>query len=267
MHRGRWVNREEEHENHERWLISYADMITLLMAMFIMLYGMSIIDLKKFDQFKAGIAKQLGKSPVVDGGQGLLVSGTGVNEAAAPVIGSGPKDGATDALEVRGEATREDIGALVEEVDRRLQDAGLGGSVSLEVDPRGLVVYLSDRVLFDSGEALISVTGQQVLAQLSDVLRHIDNTFVVEGHTDDVPTGGTRWPSNWELSSSRATNVLRYLVEMRRLPPPRASAAGYADTRPRAANDSSEHRALNRRVEIVIVIPPEEAEDGEGVEA
>jgi chemotaxis protein MotB len=265
VHKGRWTHREEDHENHERWLLSYADMITLLMAMFMMLYGMSIIDLKKFDEFKAGIAKNLGKSPVVEGGQGLLVAGTGVNEAAAPVIGAGIRDGATDAVEVRGEATREDIGDLVAEVDRRLVEAGLDGTVQLETDPRGLVVYMSDRVLFESGDALISVQGQRVLAQLSEVLRHIDNSFVVEGHTDDVPTNGRRWPSNWELSTARSTTVLRYLVEIRQLPAPRASAAGYADTRPRVPNDTSEHRQLNRRVEIVIIIPPEEAGDGQGI--
>ena len=266
MRRGRYVHREEEHENHERWLLSYADMITLLMAMFIMLYGMSILDLKKFDEFKAGVAKQLGKSPIVEGGQGILVAGTGINAAAAPVMGAGHRSGATDAPEVRGEAKRDDIGALVKEVDQRLAQAGLEGTVNLEVDPRGLVVYLSDKVLFESGEALISLDGQRILSQLAEVIRHIDNTFVVEGHTDDVPTNGTHWPTNWELSSARATNVLRFLVELRQLPAPRASAAGYADTRPRVPNDSEEHRQLNRRVEIVIIIPPDEVHsDGEGI--
>jgi chemotaxis protein MotB len=125
---------------------------------------------------------------------------------------------------------------------------------------------MSDRVLFDSGDAQISLQGQQVLISVGQVLAHIDNVFVVEGHTDNVPTRGTRWPSNWELSTSRATNVLRYLVERVGLPAPRASAAGYADTRPRLPNDSEAHRATNRRVEIVIIIPPEEQPpDGEEI--
>lgn len=265
MRRGRFVHREEEHENHERWLVSYADMVTLLMAFFMMLYGMSILDLKKFEDFKTGIAKQLGKAPVIEGGQGILVAGTGLMEAAAPTTGAGPRNGATDSIEVRGEATREDIGSLVAEVNRRLHEQGLDGAVALEPDPRGLVVYMSDRVLFDSGESQISLQGQQVLLSIGAVLGHIDNTFVVEGHTDNVPTTGSRWPSNWELSTSRSTNVLRYLVELAGLPGPRASAAGYADTRPRVANDSEAHRAINRRVEIVIIIPPEEHSDGEEV--
>jgi chemotaxis protein MotB len=258
VRRGRFVHREEEHENHERWLVSYADMVTLLMAFFMMLYGMSILDLRKFEDFKAGVAKQLGKAPVVEGGQGILVAGTGLMEAAGPTTGAGNRTGATDAVEVRGEATREDIGSLVSEVNRRLHEQGLDGAVSLEADPRGLVIYMSDRVLFESGDSGISMQGQQVLLSIAQVLGHIDNTFVVEGHTDNVPTRGTRWPSNWELSTSRATNVLRYLVELAGLAAPRASAAGYADTRPRVPNDSDAHRGINRRVEIVIIIPPEE---------
>jgi len=154
----------------------------------------------------------------------------------------------------------------VAEVNRRLEEKGLSGAVSLESDPRGLVIYMSDRVLFDSGESLISLQGQEVLHSVGQVLAHIDNVFVVEGHTDNVPTGGSRWPSNWELSTSRSTHVLRYLVELVGLAAPRASAAGYADTRPRVINNSDGNRAINRRVEIVIIIPPEEQlSDGQEV--
>src|SRR5688500_13141623 len=106
-------------------------MVTLLMAFFMMLYGMSILDLKKFEDFKSGVAKQLGKAPVVEGGQGILVAGAGIMEAAAPTTGSGNRTGATDAVEVRGEATRDDIGALVAEVNERLRERGLAGAVSL----------------------------------------------------------------------------------------------------------------------------------------
>jgi len=230
-------------------------MVTLLMAFFMMLYGMSILDLKKFDEFKAGVAKQLGKAPVMNGGAGMLLAGESIGQGAAPIAGLGNRN---PGAEVRGEATRNDIASLVDEVGQRLHAAGLDGTATLESDPRGLVVYLQDHVLFGSGDAVMSVQGQQVLQQLAGVLAHIDNTFVVEGHTDDVPTRGSQWPSNWELSVARATNVLRFLVEGTGLPAPRASAAGFADTRPRVPNDTATHRAANRRVEIVIVIPPEE---------
>ena len=259
-HRG---GHEEEHENHERWLVSYADMITVLMAFFIMLYGISILDLKKFEDFKEGLQDHSGGSPVQDGGAGLLVAGTGIVGPATPPVGPGERVGGEPAARVvRGEATREDIEALMGEVTERLSDVDLEHRVTVDADPRGLIVYLPDEVLFGSGAALISIEGQQLLAQVAEVLRHIDNTFLVEGHTDNVPTTGTRWASNWELSTARATNVLRHLVEHRGIPAARAGASGYADMRPRVANDTPEHRAMNRRVEIVIIIR-EGAHDGQ----
>ena len=252
---------EEEHENHERWLITYADMITLLMAFFVMMYGMSILDLKKFADFKDGAAKQLGKSPAISGGQGILFGGTSVGEAAAaPITGTGPRDGASDALQATGDVTHEDIGKLVTEVRRRLNDQGLPpDTVEANVDPRGAVLRFADKVLFQSGSASLSHEGLQVLDQIALTLGHIDNLVVVEGHTDNIPTGGKGFDTNWELSTARATSVLRWLVQGRRLPAPRFSASGYAETHPRVLNDTPEHRALNRRVEIIIL-----AADGPG---
>ena len=257
MSKRRHAAHAEEHENHERWLITYADMITLLMAFFVMMYGMSILDLKKFADFKAGAAKQLGKSPAISGGQGILFGGTGISEAAAaPITGTGPRDGASDSLE--GEVSREKIGELVTEVRSRLADNGLADTVEAEVDPRGAVLRFHEKVLFESGSASLSGDGLKVLDQVSLTLGHIDNLVVVEGHTDNVPTGGKGFPTNWELSTTRATQVLRWMVQGRRLPAPRFTASGYAETRPRVLNDTAEHRALNRRVEIIIL-----AADGE----
>lgn len=256
MSRRRRHAAHEEHENHERWLITYADMITLLMAFFVMMYGMSILDLKKFADFKAGAAKQLGRSPVISGGQGILFGGTGISEAAsAPITGTGPRDGASDAVEeASGEVTKENIGQLVTEVRRRLNDSGLGAdAVDADVDPRGAVLRFRDMVLFESGSASLSHEGLDILDQVVLTLAHIDNLVVVEGHTDNLPTNGKAFASNWELSTYRATQVLRWLVQGRRLPAPRFSAAGYADTHPRYSNDSDEHRAFNRRVEIIIL--------------
>ena len=263
MRRKRHAAHEEEHENHERWLITYADMITLLMAFFIMMYAMSILDVKKFEQFKAGVATQLGKSPVIVGGQGILQGGTGVANAAAPPIGGSP-DGASTPTDATGDVPQSKLHYLVEEIEGRLKDAHLDGTVQLEIDPvRGLVVYVKDRVFFESGQSAISIEGRSILDQLAAVLGHIDNTIVVEGHTDDRPINSAAFPSNWELSTARATQVLRMLVEGHRLPAPRFSAAGYADTRPRVPNDTPAHRAVNRRVEIVIVAHPEETPDGQ----
>ena len=259
-HRG---GHEEEHENHERWLITYADMITLLMAFFVMMYGISILDIKKFAEFKQGAAKQLGRSPAITGGQGILLAGTGIAESAAPPIGSGPRSGAEDAAQSKGEVKHADLQELMNDVSTQLQAAGLGGSAQLQIDPRGLVVYVADRVLFESGSAYMQWDGRRVLDQLATVLAKIDNQIVVEGHTDDVPIkAGGPYATNWELSTARATQVLRWMVEVRGLPAPRFSAAGYADTHPRVPNDTAVHRALNRRVEIVIVAPIQDGTHG-----
>lgn len=250
----------EEHENHERWLITYADMITLLMAFFVMMYGLSILDLKKFDEFKAGVAKQLGKAPVLDGGQGILIAGNGVAESSAPNIGAGPRTGADDAVEQTGELDQAQLSQLAVHVRKRLEEAGLAGSAELELDPRGLVVYVASRVLYPSGSAMLEWDGRRVLDQLAQALAPIDNHIIIEGHTDSRPINSALYPSNWELSTARATQVLRWITEVRGLPPHQFSAAGYADTHPRQPNDTAEHRSMNRRVEVVIVAAPEGTE-------
>lgn len=245
----------EEHENHERWLITYADMITLLMAFFVMMYGLSILDLKKFDQFKAGVSKQLGKSPITPGGQGILVGSDGIVAASAPALGSGPRDGATDATQATGDLSRENLAALAASVAKNLQEAGATpDDIAVTTDPRGLVVEVTSRVLFRSGSAYMERGGLELLDSVAMALSKIDNHVMIEGHTDNVPVlKGGLYPSNWELSTSRATQVLRWITEVRGLPAPRFSAAGYADTHPRFPNDTPEHRSMNRRVEIIIV--------------
>ena len=128
----------------------------------------------------------------------------------------------------------------------------------MTTDPRGLVVEVTSRVLFRSGSAYMEREGLQVLDQVALALSKIDNRVMIEGHTDNVPVlRGATFPSNWELSTARATQVLRWITEVRGLFAPRFSAAGYADTHPRYPNDTPEHRSMNRRVEIVIVPAPE----------
>src|SRR5204863_5983063 len=123
----------------------------------------------------------------------------------------------------------------------RLSANGVEG-VEAEIDPRGAVVRLPATVLFESGSASISQEGLDVLDQVALSLAHIDNRIIVEGHTDDIPTNGKGFPTNWELSTSRATQVLRWLVQGRHIPAVRVSAASYADTHPRYFNDGPEHR-------------------------
>ena len=150
---------------------------------------------------------------------------------------------------------RADAAALQERLEAAISEAGLDGKVSVSLDERGVVVFVTDGVLFGSGSATLLPDGDRLLDGLVPVLAGIGNELVVEGHTDDRPISSAQFPSNWELSTSRATTVLRGLIGHPSIPSHRLSASGYADTRPRVPNDTPEHRATNRRVEVVAVVP------------
>lgn len=220
-----------------RWLLTYADMITLLMAFFIMLYSMSVLNLSKFQQVAVSIRSGFGG--LVEG-QGRSILGSSGQFSIRPSIIPG------DSVGVPWQVVQK-IQALVKE--KHLQKV-----VNLRVDQRGLVVSLvTDKLLFAKGQAEISPTAKKVIRSIAETLRDIPNEIRVEGHTCDLPVVSDRYPSNWELSTARATMVIRYLIEGVGIPPERLSAAGYADSKPIVPNTCEKNRALNRRVDIVIV--------------
>lgn len=254
---------EEEHENHERWLITYADMITLLMVLFIVLYSISQVDLAKFRKLKEGIKGGFGgasASGLLDGGQDPVEGGTGPFDLGLDGIPS------AEALRQAGQALSEREARIraerrentkLEGVERQIEKAleadGLGQSVRFRLEARGLVVtILTDRVLFDLGEADLRPEGREIMDHLAPALVNLPNRLSVEGHTDNLPITG-RYPSNWELSTARASTVLRELTEHHGIPLSRLQAAGYADQRPLAGNGTVDGRAVNRRVEIVVL--------------
>ncbi len=271
--RSKLKHAEEEHENSERWLLTYADMITLLMVLFIVLFAIGQIDSKKFDKLHDGLAQSFGESTVLDGGAGLL-DGSAV-QAQAPddsrageqalerqrqaVLAAQSAADAAAAAAARNEANalRESAEALAKirkSITEILAKKHLTGAVQFEaVDERGLVVnVVTDRVLFDLGEATLRPHGGQVLDAIAPVLRHVPNNLVIEGHTDNQPISDSRFASNWELSTLRATTVLRYLLD-KGVDASKVAAAGYAEQRPLQAGDSAASRARNRRVAIVIL--------------
>lgn len=230
----------EEKENSERWLLSYADFITLLMAFFIVLYAMSQIDLKKFRQLKGSLSTAF--TPASSGG-GRLGSGTG------QMVGTGTGAVATPSP-VRVDPEFEKVSRQVTEYT---DQEGLQASIRVSYDERGMILQLADNVLFQPGRASLTPAAQRLLDVLGKVLADQPNHIRIEGHTDDVPIRTSRYPSNWQLSTDRATNVIMYWLSRGLLPPERLSAAGYGEYRPVAANDSPTHRALNRRVDVVIL--------------
>lgn len=228
----------EEHENLERWLITYADLITLLLAFFILMYTMSKQDSKKYQEVAAHL------KAIFSGSHAILATGN--------VAGKAP-------IELSFKGGAENVAALKEQLEKELREIGDKGAadgmqnISLVSDERGLVVRAMEKAFFDTGKADLTSRARSALDGIAPVLVGMPNHVRVEGHTDNVPISTSEFRSNWELSVRRATEVVRYLVERRHFPPDRISASGYAEYRPIASNDTPEDRATNRRIEIIIV--------------
>lgn len=252
----------EEHVNHEAWVIPYADMLTLLMAMFLVMWATSNSDTAKFQAIAAALANEFGGKVPITGGEGVL-SATGATSGGSPVdfgLNAGRSvraELALQAQEAREQALiqeKQALKSIQEQLQAELDAAGLGDKVSFSLEERGLVVsILSDQVLFQSGEADIQPDGLGVLDDIAEPVKKLGKPLVIEGHTDSRPISTGKYPSNWELSTQRATNVLRYLIGRWGFDPTMVQAAGYGDTRPVADNNTTAGQAKNRRVEIVIL--------------
>ncbi len=262
--RGAAEEHEEEPENAERWLLSYADMITLLMALFIVLFAISQVDQQKLIALSSGLDQYFGEPAAHTSSTGILdgsPQGAPDGHAASPLPTATanpvvePQPGATAAAGAGGAAAahqqRSDLRGIRDKIAASLAAKGLSGAVEFQVRDDGLVVnVVTDRVLFDVGEVALRPEGRRVLDAVAPTLHGLPNALTVEGHTDNVPISG-QYPSNWELSTERATTVLRHLLT-RGVPGSRISAAGYADQRPLSTNATAAGRARNRRVAIVV---------------
>ena len=257
---------EEDDGPSKAWLDSYADAMTLLLAFFVLLYAFSLLDEKKFAEFKYGVEQAFSfSSPAVPEGTGFLDEGLGINENAGQlaVVPSDVQNEIEEILEELAadqQITPNEVEELREAVEASLAAAAVDLELfQVETDPRGVVITLDETLLFPSGSARIGDDAAPALGAVAEVLAGLDNLILVEGHTDSVPTTGSVWPTNWELSSARATAALRELNESYGLAAPRLSAVGHADTRPRATNDTAEGRAQNRRTEIVVLVEADNA--------
>jgi len=246
---------EEEHENLDRWLVSYADFITLLFAFFVTMYAISRVDEKKLGSVVESLQKALGSTIFMQASQpeaGVL------QNASRPLnvtLVSTPAEKAQAAGKDDFEKLAADIKKKMEE---GLKDSGGQGEASLSqlkfiIDKRGLVLRFSERFFFDSGDASIRQEVIPMLNILARSLEEIPNHIRIEGHTDSVPICTPRFPSNWELSTARATSIIRYFLTHFKFAPNQLSAAGYGEFRPIASNQNSEGRTQNRRVDIVIL--------------
>lgn len=229
----------EEEGNNERWLITYSDLITLLLVFFIILYAFSKIDNDKYKNLASGF------NTVFGSGTGILV-GDGTGEMVGDGIGGVGGEG--------GEQTEEGmLSDIKDEVDSYLTSNGLEESVSTDIDDRGLIIRMSNSILFDSGTANIKADNSSSLSTIGTLLNSMPNYIRIEGHTDNLPISNTKFKSNWELSVLRATNVAEILIADAGIKPERISVLGYGEFRPIADNSTAEGRAKNRRVDIVIM--------------
>jgi chemotaxis protein MotB len=262
---------EEEHENHERWLVSYADMVTLLMCLFIVLFAMSQVDTKKFaalskglsESFGAPIAVLPGTSPeasVLDGLPGAIDIGSAippdqtVDQAEVDAAAAQAAMARAERVAAEASSAYDDMADARAKIDAALAAAGYSGAARYEIDERGLVVHIvADAVLFDAERAELRPQGRQILDAVAPTLINLPNVLRVEGHANHLPVDPRGpWPSNWELSSYRASTVLRWLAGDG-VPEPRMSATGYSSTRPLVPESDPDAVSVNRRVDIVVL--------------
>lgn len=260
---------EEEHENEERWLLTYADLITLLMAFFLVMFAMSRVDAEKFKSLSISL------SDAFNGGGSPLNMGSGAKSRSALVSrpprdrGQGLKsEGSTGKYATEGSGDdgdgktggpHKDIEKLRLEFLELVKEGGLESTVTVKTNPQGnkLIVQLSDSLLFDVGKAKLTGPAEELMHKVAAIVAKSGKHISIEGHTDNVPIRSGRYESNWQLSTDRATNVLMYLIDHYGVPPELLSASGYGEYRPISPNDTPENRAKNRRVEFVIMDGPE----------
>lgn len=257
----------EPHENHERYLLTYADMITLLMALFIILFAIGQTDVAKFKRFQVGLQKAFG-APALDGGTGLLEGSQLPIDPRQTVALNYANPGLVDPHELDGSMSANSAEKPPVEIDQAnatttmstlqkvFEQAGLtAAEVRVELDERGVVIVLTtDEVTFETGSYTLSPNAKASLEIVGRAVGRVTNGIVVEGHTDSIPM--TCCYTNWELSAFRAGAVVRYLESQHGIASTRFTLAGYADTRPIADNATREGRARNRRIEVVITTPP-----------
>jgi chemotaxis protein MotB len=260
MSGGRRKRGGEEHENHERWLLTWADLLTLLLALFIVMYAASAVNTSKAEAITASL-QQAFSGKVLTGNGSIRQEQKAEEpvEAIAQIAPLAPKvvqpqDLPKDKREAAaGRQEQSELQALKRRLDAVIKAKGLDANVRTTVERRGLVVrVITDQVLFASGSATLAPAGGRLLQEIRNVLR-IDrkHPIAVDGHTDSQPIASERFPDNWELSGSRAASVVRFLAGAE-LAPSRFSATGYGDQVPLASNATRVGRQQNRRVEIAL---------------
>ncbi|WP_339243692.1 flagellar motor protein MotB [Paenibacillus sp. FSL F4-0243] len=266
--RDRRKRRVETRESRDRWMITYADLITLLLIFFVILYAMSSLDTDKYNIVTGSLSETFKSgSTVLEGGNGILDAGktpeskpgstvNNSNPAAEPSPNTDDK-AVNEAPSARELAFREQEAKLAElmgVITNYVEENNLGEQIFVADKPQGIEITLSDRFLFDIGKADLKSPAFPALQQLSGLFSDIGAKISIEGHTDNTPvSSASHYNDNWELSGARALSVLRFFLDHEGLNPDNFQYAGYADTQPTAENTSAAGKQKNRRVEIIVL--------------
>jgi chemotaxis protein MotB len=237
--------------SQDRWLISYADFITLLFAFFTVMYAVSTVDAGKVAPAAASIQEAFSGGPAGSTGAPGVRPGSDQGltpRAAAPVLA--PPNPPIERPSVPADL---DVDAVRRRLAAELADAVANGRLEISSDARGLVLSLPVEATFATGSAEVHPEARALVARIGATVKPFGNALRIEGHTDDLPIRTVQYQSNWELSTARASAVVAYLIGAAQLEPGRLSAAGYAEFHPRVPNDSAANRARNRRVDIVVL--------------
>lgn len=249
------LKRKHKHEEHvdESWLIPYADILTLLLALFIVLFAASEVNSQKFQEISDSFNQEL------QGGTGILeqqapVETPGDTSKLADLEEDGEEEESTKSPEaIAREKDFKELGEIQEKIEAYIKEKGLSPRLQTMLTSKGLLLTIKEGVLYPSGSADITAEADAMAAEIAKLLvTDVPRTIYIEGHTDNVPVDGERYPSNWELSSERAINFMKILLENKELDPRKFSATGYGEYQPVATNETPEGRAENRRVEVLI---------------
>lgn len=246
-------HKHQEHEEHadESWLLPYSDLMTLLLALFIVLFGMSTIDAQKFQEMSEAF------SSVLTGGVGVLDQNAMTSNTKNSMSESELPKPSSDGLSKKNELKRQEqqnLEALKKQLDNYIKNNGLTDQLETKLNQSQLMITISDNALFPSGEAEVKPDARILAKAISNMLQEFpDYEIIVSGHTDNVPISNHEFASNWDLSSVRALNFMKILLLNDKLDPKKFSAIGYGEYHPVDTNDNNVGRAKNRRVEVSII--------------
>ncbi|QAA34467.1 flagellar motor protein MotB [Clostridium manihotivorum] len=238
--------KKEHHEEHvdETWLIPYADMLTLLLALFIVMFAMSKVDQQKLQRLSAEF------SVIFSGGSSVMAEG---GTSSTAVVQSEAANAGTATEKSNTEKEEDAMNEVKKNLESEIQSKGYSDKVKIELNKEGLEISIQDAVLFNSGDAQVLKTVNPLLVEISNMIKGLDNEIKVVGHTDNVPITTSKFRSNWDLSAMRAINVMNFMVGSGGVNTDKISIQAYGEHRPKYSNDTAEGRAKNRRVEIFII--------------